>query len=91
MTIAAPGDGASRGMIIQQTTNEFLLLGVGFSIRFRHPEEPDKPVFVASAEWGRYDGDQWVLLHSMRRERSESAGHPITVREPGVARVILDM
>lgn len=82
-------DGASRGMIIQQTPNEFLLLGIGFSVRFRHTKTPDKPVSVVSAEWGRCDGDQWILLHPMRRERPESAGHPVTVREPGVARIVL--
>ncbi|MFC1717729.1 DUF5597 domain-containing protein [Candidatus Poribacteria bacterium] len=83
--------GAARGMLIQQAHNEFLLIGLGFSVRFRRSGEPDQPVPVDSAEWGRYDGNRWVNLHPMRRERPESAGHPITLYEPGVARVTLSI
>ncbi len=83
-------DGASRGMVIQRGANEFLLIGVGFSVRFRQPNR-DEAIAVVSAEWGRFEGDQWKLLHPMRRERLESVGAPITLLEPGVARIILDL
>jgi hypothetical protein len=46
---------------------------------------------VLSAEWGRYEGSRWVTLHPMRRERLESEGAPVTLLEPGVARVILNL
>ena len=84
-------DGAARGMAIQQAHNEFLLIGVGFSVRFRRPGDSDQPIPIISAEWGRYDDDRWIRLHPIRRERPESAGHPVSLREPGVARVVLDM
>ena len=78
-------------MTIHQGRNEILLIGLGFSIRFRQPGVPDQPVPVYSAGWGRYEGDRWILPHPMRREAHESKGNPITLYEPGVARVILDM
>lgn len=83
-------DEAARGIIIQQAPNEFLLTGVGFSVRFRRPRPDGQPLPVLSAEWGRYDGDHWITLHPMRRERPESVGPPVTLLEPGMARVILD-
>jgi len=70
--------------------NEFLLVGVGFAARFRRPRSDGRPVPIVSAEWGRFERDLWKPLHPIRRERPESAGAPITLREPGVARVILD-
>lgn len=84
-------DGAAHGMLIQQAPDEFLLVGVGFSVRFRRPRPDGRPVPVISAEWGRYEGDRWVALHPIRRERPESAGAPVTLLEPGVARVVLDI
>jgi hypothetical protein len=81
--------GAARGMAIHQGHNEILLVGLGFSVRFRKPGTPDKPVYVASAEWGRYEEDRWILLHPMRRETHESKGRAITLYEPGAARVLL--
>src|SRR5262249_22691660 len=81
--------GASRGMVIQQRPNEFLLIGAGFGVRFRRPRPDGRPVPVVSAEWGRFDGDRWLALHPMRRERPESAGQPVILSEPGVARVVL--
>jgi len=82
-------DGAGRGLVIQRAPNEFLLIGVGFSARFRRPRPDGRPIPVASAEWGRFEGDGWKRLHPMRRERPESEGMPVLVREPGVARVVL--
>jgi hypothetical protein len=84
-------DGAARGMVIQQAPDEFLLIGAGFSVRFRRPRPDGRPVPVTSAEWGRYEGDRWVALHPIRRERPESAGAPVTILEPGVARIVLDI
>ncbi|HEY64087.1 MAG TPA: DUF5597 domain-containing protein [Caldilineae bacterium] len=84
-------EGAARGMIIQQAPNEFLLIGVGFSARFRRPRPDGRPIPILSAEWGYFEGGRWVCLHPMRRERLESEGLPVTLLEPGVARVVLDI
>lgn len=81
---------AGRGMIIQRGPDEFLAIGVGFAARFRRRSPDGRPVPIRRAEWGYFEGDNWKLLHPMRRERSESLGAPITLREPGVARVTLD-
>lgn len=84
-------DGAGRGMIIQQTANEFLVVGVGFGVYFRRPRPDGRPVPVRSAEWGYYDADHWVVRHPMRREQLESVGRPLQLLEPGVALVVLDL
>lgn len=84
-------DEIARGIIIQQAPDEFLLIGVGFSVRFCQPRPDGQPLPIVSAEWGRYNGDQWIALHPMRRERLESVGAPVTLLEPGVARVVLDV
>lgn len=83
-------DGAGRGLIIRHASNEFLLVGCGFSVRFRRPRPDGRPIPIRAAEWGRFEGDRWMVLHPMRREQSESLGAPVTLGEPGVARVILD-
>lgn len=83
--------GAARGMAIHQGHNEILLIGLGFSVRFRKSGAPDEPIHLASAEWGRYEEGRWILVHPMRREAHESKGRPITLYEPGVARLMLDM
>ena len=82
-------DNAGRGMIIQSSDSEFLALGVGFKVSFRRPRPDNSAIPIVSAEWGRYDQDQWVLIHHMRRERPESIGWPLNFLEPGVARVVL--
>jgi hypothetical protein len=82
-------EGAGRGIVIQQGPTELVALGLGFDVRFRRPRPDGRPRPVVSAEWGRYDGDRWVLLHPMRRERPESAGIQVDFLEPGVARVVL--
>lgn len=84
-------DQAARGLLIQQAEDQFLLIGVGFSVRFRLPSPDGRPVPVISAGWGRYDGDQWITLHPMRREHHESEGRPVSLYEPGVARVMLEL
>jgi hypothetical protein len=84
-------EGAARGILIEQAEGEFLLVGVGFSVRFRQPRPSGKPIPIRCAEWGRYDGDRWIPLHPMRRERPESMGAAVTLLEPGVARVVLDL
>jgi hypothetical protein len=75
-------------MVIQRAENEFLPVGVGFSVRFRQPGA-DRARAVLAAEWGRYEGDRWIMLHPMRREVLESAGLPVALLEPGVARITL--
>lgn len=82
---------AARGLLIQQEHNVFLLIGVGFSVRFCRPRPDGRPIPIISAEWGRYDGDAWIMLHPVRRESVESAGAPVPLLEPGVIRVTLDM
>ena len=77
-------------MVIRQASDEFLLIGVGFSVRFRKSGSSES-VAVRSAEWGRFEGDRWVRLHPMRRERLESEGAPVMLLEPGVARIKLDL
>ncbi len=84
-------EGAGRGLLIQQGLNEFLLIGVDFSVQFRRPRPSGEPIAVVSAEWGRYEGERWIALHPVRRERDESLGAPLRLVEPGVMRVILDM
>lgn len=82
-------DNAARGMIIERSPTEFLILGLGFSVRFRqHGRDAAFP--VKRADWGRYEGKAFKLLHPMRRERHEREGLAVTLLEPGVARVTLD-
>ena len=81
---------AARGLLIQRAGGQFLLIGVGFSVRFRRPSPDGRPVSVVAADWGRYDGDRWITLHPMRREHLESEGQPVSLYQPGVARVVLD-
>lgn len=83
-------DHAARGMIIQQSASEFLLIGVGFSVFFRQPGAGHLAVPVRSADWGRFEGRHWVTIHPMRREHLESTGGPVPLHEPSVTRIILD-
>ena len=82
-------EGAGRGLLIQQNASEFLLIGVGFSVRFRRPRPDGTPIPIVSAEWGRYEGEHWISSHPIRREIPEPEGAPIQLLEPGVVRVIL--
>lgn len=82
-------EGAARGLVIELSSTEFLLVGVGFSARFRQ-KGVDQPYPVKRADWGRYEGDDFHLLHPMRRERHEREGIAVPLLEPGVARVLLD-
>jgi hypothetical protein len=84
-------DRAGRGLIIQRDTNEFLLIGVGFTARFRRPRPDGRPIPVRHAEWGYFERNSWHSLHPIRREQPEVRGMPIALREPGVARVVLDL
>lgn len=81
--------GAARGMIVQEGDNEYLLIGSGFSARFRSPRPDGRPRPVEAAELGEFDGDCWRLHHSVRRERPEATGSPLFLLEPGVMRVRL--
>ncbi len=82
-------DGAGRGMLIQRSDHEFVLIGVGFDIQFRRPRPDGGPAPVVDARWGYFDDEQWVTWHPVRRERPESAGSPIKFLEPGVVKAIL--
>lgn len=82
-------EGAARGMIIQRQADEFILIGTGFSVRFRHPRPDGRPRHVKGTELGEFDGSSWRMHHPIRRERPESAGSPISLLEPGVVRVQL--
>jgi hypothetical protein len=84
-------EGAGRGMVLRQAANEYLLIGVGFQARFREPRPSGRPIPIRFAEWGYFDHDRWVAQHPMRRERPESLGSPVTLLEPGVARIVLDL
>ena len=79
-------EGNGRGLIIQQGLHDFLLIGVGLSVQFRQQRPVGTSLSIASIEWGRYEGDQWVVLHPMRIERPKVT---ISMVEPGVVRVIL--
>lgn len=80
----------ARGMLIQEDRDAFVILGVGFSVRFRHPRPSGAPRAVRHAEWGRYQAERWIALHPIRRERPEAQGDPICMPQPGVARVFLE-
>ena len=82
---------AARGLLIQLASGQFLLVGVGFSVRFRRPSPDGRPVPIVTADWGRYDDDRWITLHPIRREHPESEGQPVSLYQPGVARVRLDL
>jgi len=79
----------SRGFIIERSPTEYLLIGTSFSVRFRQKGR-DLAYPLKRADFGRYDGDEFKLLHPMRRERLEREGIPVPLLEPGVVRVVLD-
>ena len=74
---------------LPRSEREFVIAGVGVSVSFRTPRPEVRPVPVATAERGRFEGAKWVPLHPMRRERLEARGSPVTLLEPGAARDIL--
>lgn len=80
---------AARGLLIQEQPDVFLLIGVGFTVQFRRPRPDGRPVPVVSAEWGRYEGNRWVMIRPVRRESIETKGNPLFMLEPGVMRVTL--
>jgi hypothetical protein len=84
-------EGAGRGLIIQRSPNEFLLIGLGFSVRFQRPSPDCRLVPVTGGEFGRFEGQQWRRLHPIRRQRPGMEGNGVSLREPSVARVWLDL
>jgi hypothetical protein len=82
-------DNMARGMVLELSPTEFVIIGSGFSVRFRHKDQ-DLAYPVKRSDWGRYEGETFRLLHPMRRERLEREGLAVAMLEPGVARVILD-
>lgn len=79
----------SRGFVVERSPTEYLLIGTGFSVRFRQPGR-DAAVPVQRADFGYFEGDTFKLLHPMRRERLEREGLPVPLLEPGVVRVVLN-
>lgn len=80
---------AARGMIVRRDMHEFILLGTGFNVRFRRPED-GRPIPVRLAEAGRFSGAEWVATHPVRREQPEELGLAVPVRRAGVVRVVLE-
>jgi hypothetical protein len=80
---------AARGMIVRRDRHEFILLGAGFAVRFRRPED-GRPIPVRLAEAGRFAGTEWIAWHPVRREQPEERGLPVPVRRAGVVRVVLE-
>jgi hypothetical protein len=83
-------EGAGRGMVIQRSSKEFILVGVGFDVKFRHSRPSGDPAALVEANWGYFDNNSWVTLHPIAREHLESQGMPIKLIEPGVVQVILE-
>jgi hypothetical protein len=81
-------DGSARGFVIERSPSEYILIGVGFSVCFRQ-QGRDAAYPVLRADWGWYEGEEFKLLHPMRREQFESLGLAVPFLEPGVARVLL--
>lgn len=75
--------------MIQQQCDEFLLIGTGFSVHFRHPRPDGRPRHVEGAGPDEVNRDSWGGHHLIRRGRPESAGSPVPLLEPGVVRVRL--
>lgn len=84
-------DNMARGMIIQESKNEFILVGMSYYAQFRRSRPDGRPIPIAHAEWGYYVGDRWVTLHPVRRETLASLGSPVYLQEPGVMRVFLNL
>ncbi|MHC4787672.1 MAG: DUF5597 domain-containing protein, partial [Planctomycetota bacterium] len=78
-------------MVIRLDRGEFLLLGVGFTARFRRPRPDGGPLAFRSAEWGRYEGSQWRAAYPFPRSFPDWEGEGIYLVEPGVMRVELDL
>jgi hypothetical protein len=83
-------DQMGRGLAIRLTDDEFILIGVGYEARFCRPVTGE-PIPIATAEWGRFEGERWHTTHPIRRQFLESEGKPIRLLEPGVARIVLDL
>lgn len=77
-------DNAGRGMILQQSANEFLALGVGFGLAFHRPAPDGSPLRVLSVERGRYEGRRWIPLHPVE-------GAHTSFLEPGAARIVVEV
>lgn len=88
VSYGAAADGAARGLLIEMARREFLLIGLGFGVRFCDPATGAAIAMVA-CDFGRFDGQRWTTLHPMRREADEAVGRPIYLRRPGVVRVTL--
>ncbi len=79
--------GMARGMVVQLTRTEFLVLGTGFNARFLTPDGHGIP--LARVERGRFEGEAWRPALPVRRE-GEDRSAPFRVIEPQVVKVVLD-
>jgi hypothetical protein len=79
--------GMARGMVVQLSRTEFIVLGTGFNVRFLTPEGQGIP--LARVERGRFEGDSWRPILPIRREQEDRSA-PFRVIEPQVVDVILD-
>ena len=79
--------GMARGMVVQLSKTEFVVLGTGFNARFLTPDGQGIP--LARVERGRFNGDAWRPALPVRREQ-EDRSVPFRVLEPQVINVVLD-
>jgi hypothetical protein len=77
---------ASRGIVVRLDERTFIFAGVCFSARLFDAE--GKPQPLNNVEKGRFEGEEWVRLHPVRREWEEKS-LPFSVHHTGVYRVIL--
>jgi len=80
--------GMARGIVLQLSRSEFVVLGSGFDVRFITPEFQGIP--LARVERGRFEGSAWRLLLPIRRER-EDRSLPFRMTVPQVVKVMLDL
>jgi hypothetical protein len=55
-----PEKGRGKGMIIELTSDEFLVVGNGFRVTFRELDGPPRDAQLLSIDEGTFDGQKWV-------------------------------
>jgi hypothetical protein len=55
-----PDRGRGKGMIIELTSDEFLVVGNGFRVTFRELDGPPRDAQLLSIDEGTFDGQKWV-------------------------------
>ncbi len=80
-------EGSGRGMVVQLSADEFLCIGVSYSVQFRQPRPSETRAVerrVGSLRTGSLGS---AASHAARA--TGVAGWPLSLQEPGVARVFL--